>query len=130
MATLSFIVEVFVLCPFFFFGILYVFFKKFSKKQTNLFGKVADITTVILFFSIPALANFFGSYNIGFLVIIVAIVIAIVFTIIEWKTTKEIEIMPLLRKIWRFLFLVLTFIYIAILIGAIIQKIVNLINTI
>lgn len=130
MTTLSFIVEIFVLCPFFFFGILYVFFKKFSKKQTKLFGKAADITTVILFFSIPALVHFIWSFNIGFLVLIIAIVIAIVFTIIEWKTTKEIEIIPLLRKIWRFLFLVLTFIYIATLIGAIIQKIVDFINTI
>lgn len=124
MTFLSIFLDIFVLCPFLFLAILYVMLKKFPKKSVKPFGKAADLTTVILFFSIPATVKFFWSFNIGFMVLIIAIIIAMTFTIIEWRTTKEIELMPLFRKIWRFLFLALSSTYIVILLVGIIQKII------
>ncbi|MFJ8261636.1 DUF3397 domain-containing protein [Rummeliibacillus sp. NPDC094406] len=128
MAILSFILDIFVLCPFLILGILYLMLKKFTKKSVNHFSKAADITTIILFFSIPKTVKFFWSFDIGFTVLIIAILIAIVFTVIEWRTKKEIELMPLFRKIWRFLFLVLSCTYIAVLLTAIVQKIFILLS--
>ncbi|MGG0655999.1 DUF3397 domain-containing protein [Rummeliibacillus pycnus] len=124
MTILSIFLNIFVLCPFLFLGILYVMLKKFTKKTVNHFGRAADITTLILFFSIPATVKFFWSFDIGFMVLIIAIIIAMVFTIIEWRITKEIEIIPLFRKIWRFLFLALSSTYITVLLVGIVQKII------
>lgn len=126
MVILSIIMEIFFLCPFLFFGIIYLMLKKLSKKRKKTFSKVADITTIILFFSIPVSVKFIWSFDIGFMVFIIAVMIAIIFTIIEWRTTKELEIRPLFRKIWRFLFLVLSFTYIAIWLVALILKIIDL----
>ena len=128
MAILSVILDIFVLCPFLILGILYLMLKKFTKKSVNHFSKAADITTIILFFSIPATVKFFWPFDIGFTVLIIAILIAMVFTVIEWRTKKEIELMPLFRKIWRFLFLVLSLTYIAVLLVAIVQKIIILLS--
>lgn len=82
------------------------------------------MTTFILFFSVPESVSFLWGYDIGFITFIVAIIIAIVFTIIEWRSTKEIEILPLFRKIWRFLFLALTITYVVIWIIIIVQRII------
>ncbi|WP_146552782.1 DUF3397 domain-containing protein [Rummeliibacillus sp. SL167] len=127
MGILSIITKIFILCPFLLLGIIYLFLKKFSKKKKGIFSKAADITTILLFFSIPASLKFIWSFDIGFIVLIIASVTAIIFTTIEWRTTKEIELKPLFRKIWRFLFLVLSFTYIAIWFTALILKIIELI---
>lgn len=126
MVLLSIIMDVLILCPFVFWGISYIILKKFSNKRKNIFSKAADLTTFILLFSIQASVKFIWSYDIGFIVLIIASIIAIVFTTIEWRTRKEIELMPLFRKIWRFLFLVLTFTYIAIWFVGLVLKIIEL----
>lgn len=128
MVILSIIVDILIMCPFIFFGILYLMLKKFSKKGKNIFSKAADLTTIILLFSIPSSVKFIWSYDIGFIVLIIASIIAIIFTTIEWKTTKEMELKPLFRKIWRFLFLVLTFTYIAVWFVALILKIIEIVT--
>ena len=128
MVILSIIVDILIMCPFIFFGILYLILKKFSKKGKNIFSKAADLTTIILLFSIPSSVKFIWSYDIGFIVLIIASIIAIIFTTIEWKTTKEMELKPLFRKIWRFLFLVLTFTYIAVWFVALILKIIEIVT--
>ncbi|MGX9133567.1 DUF3397 family protein [Rummeliibacillus sp. JY-2-4R] len=127
MAILSIILEIIELCPFLILGILYVTLKKFAKKSINSFGRAADITTVILFFSIPATIKFFWGYDIGYMVLIIATIIAIVFTVFEYSSKKEMELVPLFQKIWRFLFLTLLFTYLAILLVGVIQKITLLI---
>lgn len=95
-----------------------------SKKRGKVFGRAADMTTFLLFFSVPESVRFLWGYDIGFITFIVAIIIAMIFTIIEWRSTKEIEILPLFRKIWRFLFLLLTITYVVIWIIIIIQRII------
>ncbi len=127
MAILSIIFEIIELCPFLLLGILYVTIKKLAKKPVKPFGRAADITTVILFFSIPATIKFFWAYDIGFMVLIIATIIAIVFTVAEYRTKKDMELIPLFQKIWRFLFLILSFTYTAILLVGVIQKIILLI---
>ncbi|QOV10726.1 DUF3397 family protein [Viridibacillus arvi] len=121
---LSIFLHFVILCPVILFLIIYSLLKKLSKKRVKVFGRAADITTFILFFSVPESVNFLWGYDIGFITFIVAIIIAIVFTIIEWRSTKEIEILPLFRKIWRFLFLALTITYVVIWIIIIVQRII------
>ncbi|ACA39029.1 conserved hypothetical protein [Lysinibacillus sphaericus C3-41] len=50
---------------------------------------------------------------------------AMIFTYIDWRTKKEIEVKPLLKKIWRFLFLLLSTAYAVICIIGVIQSLVD-----
>ncbi|MBK3494498.1 DUF3397 domain-containing protein [Viridibacillus sp. YIM B01967] len=120
----SIILQVILLCPIILFTLIYSLFRKLSKKSPKVFGRAADLTTFLLFFSVPESVQFLWGYDIGFITFIVAVVIAIIFTIIEWRTTKEIEVLPLFRKIWRFLFLALTITYVVIWSTTIVQRII------
>ncbi|OMC88903.1 hypothetical protein BK128_02900 [Viridibacillus sp. FSL H7-0596] len=124
MYILSIFLHFIVLCPVILFLIIYSLLKKLPKKREKVFGRAADITTFLLFFSVPESVHFLWGDDIGFITFIFAIIIAIVFTIIEWRSTKEIEILPLFRKIWRFLFLALTITYVVIWIIIIVQRII------
>lgn len=74
-------------------------------------GLAADITTFLLLFSIPIALQ--AVWNIGILMpmLIVVLVIAIVFTYVDWRTKKELEVKPLMKKIWRFYFLLFSITY-------------------
>lgn len=124
-ALLSLIAYPFILFPFFLFLFVYFVFKKLFKKS-NAFSKAADATTLLLFFSIPALTKLIWHFDLGFIVIILGIFIAMILTIVEWIKSKEIDLIKLFRKIWRLMFLILTFAYIGICLGAIIQKVIEL----
>ena len=69
------------------------------------------MTTFILFFSVPlAIHSVWGEFL--FLpIIIVALLIALAFTYVDWRTKKEIDVPVLLKKIWRVYFIVLSIMY-------------------
>ena len=90
-----------------------VFFvsRKLTSKTTKAFGHAADLTTMMLFFAVPvAIQSLFQIETVGFMVGM-ALIISVILTFFEWKSQKEIELIPLIRKIWRFLFLVLSVTY-------------------
>ncbi|KGR80451.1 DUF3397 family protein [Ureibacillus manganicus] len=97
--------------------------RKVSKVKS--FGLAADATTFVLFFSIPLFISSLWNINVSAYVICSAILIAIIFTFFDWKTKKEIEILPLMKKIWRFLFVVFIVVYILIWIVGMLYKIVT-----
>lgn len=68
-------------------------------------GLAADLTTFLLFFSIPVSIGALWNFDASFISYSAAIVIAIAMLINEWKKTKEIEILKLGRKTWRLYFL-------------------------
>ena len=90
-----------------------VFFvsRKLTRKTTKAFGHAADLTTMMLFFAVPvAIQSLFQIETVGYLVGM-ALIISVILTYFEWKSQKEIELIPLIRKIWRFLFLILSVTY-------------------
>ena len=90
-----------------------VFFvsRKLTKKTTKAFGHAADLTTMMLFIAVPVtIQSLFQIEIVGFLVGM-ALIISVILTFFEWKSQKEIELIPLIRKIWRFLFLILSVTY-------------------
>lgn len=87
-------------------------------KQQYVFGFSADITTLLLFIAVPYLVEEVWQYSIYIIVIIVAIIIALVMTFVEWRTKKEIEVPKLMRKVWRIYFVILTTMYVAVIIAA------------
>lgn len=90
-----------------------------------LLGLTSDVTTLCLFFSVPLAIGVLWRVNVGALLVILAIMMAMIFTYIDWRTKKEIEVKPLLKKIWRFLFLLLSTAYLVICIVGVIQSIME-----
>ncbi|NLY80896.1 MAG: DUF3397 domain-containing protein [Lysinibacillus sp.] len=104
--------------------ISYIIFRKVLKKKGNSFGLAADITTFVLFFSVSISLSTLWGATISIIAIVISIFIAMLITYIDWKTKKEIEVLPLLRKIWRIQFMYLFFLYTIVWIIGIIQSII------
>lgn len=120
------ILKYFVLfCPFIVLIVSYFILKKLKMKQQYAVGFSADVTTLLLFFTVSFIVDVVWDYQIYIILIIAAIIIAIIFTFVEWRTKKEIEVPNLMRKIWRIYFVVLMFLYVVVSITAIIVFIIQ-----
>ncbi len=109
MTILYVIGTVFLYVPFLLFILLYLLSLK--RKKRKALGFASDITTLLLFFSVPASVEFLWNYSISGIIYFIVLVLAIILLVYEWKTTKEIEIIPFFRKLWRTYFLLLAALY-------------------
>lgn len=119
------LLSVVIFFPMLIFIATYYICKRRQLSAVRAFGIASDQTTIWLFFSVPLAISGLWGVDVGSVVIMISIVIAMLFTFIEWRTKKEIEIKPLLRKVWRVFFLMLTTSYIAIWVFGLIQSIVQ-----
>ncbi|MFJ7730554.1 DUF3397 domain-containing protein [Lysinibacillus sp. NPDC097231] len=122
---LHIIISIIIFCPILLFAIVYVIGRKVKIRGTHAFGAASDVTTVCLFFSVPLAIGVLWSVNVGAILVILALMMAMIFTYIDWRTKKEIEVKPLLIKIWRFQFLILSAAYIVICIVGVIQSVLE-----
>ncbi|OEC02660.1 hypothetical protein GY31_06350 [Lysinibacillus sphaericus] len=127
---LHIVISVIIFCPVLLFVIVYAVSRKVNIRGTHAFGAASDVTTFWLFFSVPLAIGALWGVNVGALLVMLAIVLAIVFTYVDWRTKKEIEVKPLLRKIWRFLFLVLSTAYLLICLVGMIQSVVEYLQSV
>ncbi|AHN20800.1 DUF3397 domain-containing protein [Lysinibacillus sphaericus] len=127
---LHIVISVIIFCPILLFVIVYAVSRKVNIRGTHAFGAASDVTTFWLFFSVPLAIGALWGVNVGALLVMLAIVLAIVFTYVDWRTKKEIEVRPLLRKIWRFLFLVLSTAYLLICLVGMIQSVVEYLQSV
>ncbi|MDM5232115.1 DUF3397 domain-containing protein [Lysinibacillus pakistanensis] len=122
---LHIVISVIIFCPILLFMIVYLIGRKVKIRGTHAFGAASDVTTFCLFFSVPLAIGVLWSVNVGVLLVMLALTMAMIFTYIDWRTKKEIEVKPLLKKIWRFQFLVLSTAYVVICIVGIIQSVIE-----
>ncbi|MFD1031073.1 DUF3397 family protein [Metaplanococcus flavidus] len=99
------ITAIFIFAPFLAFIILLFLSRK--KLKRGAIGFSADITTFLLFLSVPVSVEALWGVNISFAVSVTAILMAMILLVLEWKKTKEIEILKYVRKTWRLYFLLL-----------------------
>ena len=85
--------------------------RKLRIKKTYAFGFGADVTTFILFFSVPLAIHSIWGASLFLPIIIIALLIALGFTYVDWRTKKEIDVPVLLKKIWRVYFILLSVLY-------------------
>lgn len=114
-----------VFCPIIALIGVYVICRKCTLNHVKSFGFAADVTTAILFITVPLAVHSLWGVAVFFPTILLALVIAIVFTYIDWRTTKEIEVMPLLKKIWRIYFILLSTSYFIVWIAGLTQNIIE-----
>ena len=109
MTLLHTIGTVFLYVPFLLF--VFIYFISLKRKKRKALVLASDVTTFLLFFSVPASVKFLWGYSVTASIYFVALVLAIILLVIEWKTAKEIEIIPFFRKLWRTYFLLLAAAY-------------------
>ena len=102
---------VILLCPLIVLLLTFIICRKMRIKKTYAFGFGADITTFILFLSVPITIYSVFDVSLFLPIIMVALLIALVFTYVDWRTKKEIEVPILLKKIWRVYFILLSVTY-------------------
>lgn len=112
MALLHTVSAIFIFAPFLAFILTILLSRKKLKRRA--IGFSADITTFILFVSVPVSAEALWDIKISFFIFAAAILIAIGMLVREWKTSKEIEVLKYIRKIWRHYFLLLATAYLII----------------
>ncbi|MFJ7738455.1 DUF3397 domain-containing protein [Lysinibacillus sp. NPDC097287] len=122
---LHILISIIIFCPVLIFLLVLFIGRKINVKGTRAFGVASDVTTFFLFFSVPLAIGAVWQINIGGFLVITAIIMAMIFTYVDWRTKKEIEVRALLRKIWRFLFLLLSAAYIIICVVGIIQSLIE-----
>lgn len=103
---------IFIFAPFLAFILLILLTRKRLKRRA--IGLSADVTTFLLFVSVPVSMEALWGVDISFAVSVAAIIIAIILLIIEWKKSKEIEVLKYIRKTWRLYFLLLSVSYVLI----------------
>ncbi|WP_175453943.1 DUF3397 domain-containing protein [Psychrobacillus sp. OK028] len=111
MITIDSVLSIIIIYPIVVFLAVFLFCKFVLHKRKKSIGIASDISTFFLYFSIANLFSFIFLKEIGWYLVIFSIILATIMTILEWRSKKEIEVIPLLRKIWRLLFLLLCFIY-------------------
>ncbi len=122
---IQYLVSLIICFPIILFIITYAICHKRKKSAVKCFGCAADVTTFVLLFSVPLSISSLWGMNFNLIVFVIEIVIAIIFTYIDWRNKKEIEILPLLKKVWRLYFILLTIAYIVIWIVGLIQSIIE-----
>lgn len=109
------------------FIVLFVALKS-NIKPALAFGMAADVTTFVLFFAVPIAVEALFDAKTMIYMLCIALVLSMFMTYKEWTNKKEIELLPLLRKIWRFLFILLSLVYIIVLLSGFIVKLMNYMN--
>lgn len=123
--VLAYVLGILILLPVAIFILSFLFFRKLLKKQVNSsFRLAADITTFVLFFSVTISITTLWGATFSIVTISISLLIAMIMTYIDWRTQKEIEVVPLLRRIWRMQFLYLLIVYNIVWIVGIVQSVI------
>lgn len=122
------IVSVALFLPYLVFFIVLFIALKSNRKPVRALGIAADVTTFVLFFAVPIAVEALFDVKTMIYILCIALVLSMFMTYQEWTNKKEIELLPLLRKIWRFLFILLSFVYIIVLLSGFIVKLMNYMN--
>lgn len=109
---MKWIIIIFLIMPFLFTYILNWVLRKIGLSKNKSLSFAADCTTPFLLFSLPVIFKAIWGFSITVIFYAVLIFIAIIFTYIDWRSKKEIHIVPLLKRIWRFYFLFFIFLYV------------------
>ena len=112
---LSLLTGVIIVFPFIIMILFLVINRRLGKSPSILIGRAADVTTPFLFLSVYVISHTTFGDGVGFYITIVALIITIIYAVIERKRVKEFRIMRLLRKVWRLLFIVLAIAYLVLL---------------
>lgn len=103
---LSSIVGFIVTIPVFGLILTYFIFMKLTKKHRKSIHKALDYSTIFFILAVHFLILTIWGRSLFWLIILFMCISAIVFVIIHWKVKKEIVLKPVIKRFWRFNFLI------------------------
>ncbi len=116
MPVINSLVVFLLIFPFVFTIVTAISLRKFGFNKEKSFGYAADFTTPLFFIAIPVIFKSIWDFSIIAIFLTLTLGICIIFTYIDWRTKKEIEIPVLLKKIWRAYFLLFSSLYVIIMV--------------
>lgn len=116
---------VLIVFPFLVTFLVFIFLRKKGRAPSKDMGVAADITTPFLFIAVYIISLTIFDISAGFYIAIFAIIIPIIFAIIERMRKKDFRVGLILRRSWRLFFLILTAVYFVLLIAGVVLKIVE-----
>ena len=117
-----------ILFPFIVTIVILIIMRKLGKAPVSVIGFAADLTTPFLFVAVYVVSYTMFGKGLGYYIGGFAIILAIIFSFIERSRVKEFRVGRLLRKIWRFYFLVLMVAYLSLLVTGTVLRIVEYVN--
>ena len=111
MLFVRFLFTTILLCPIIAFVLTLIVCRMLRLDKHKAIGYSADVTTGLLFLAVPIAIRNLWEVSIFIPLFVTAIVVAMIFTYIDWRTKKEIEVKPLLKKVWRVYFILLGITY-------------------
>lgn len=112
---LSILTGIIVLFPFLITIVFLVAMRRMGKAPAAVIGKAADFTTPFLFLSVYITSMTIFGKGTGFYVTGIAILIAILLSVVERVKEKEFQIGRVLQRTWRLYFLLLSLAYVGLL---------------
>lgn len=117
-------------CPLVVLVVSFLVFLKMRIKKRFAMGLAADLTTLVLFFSVPlAFETVWGSSYV-FILLTVVLCVGLAITFMDWRTKKEIEVPVLFKKIWRMYFLILSMLYIITCIAGLVMNVLHYVSAV
>lgn len=111
--------------PFFVTFLFLIFLRSRGKVPVKAIGLAADITTPFLFLAVYIISRTIFGDGSGYTIAVIAISSTIAIAVHERLKVKEFQIVRLLRKTWRFFFLILVVAYVLLLGVGLISKIID-----
>ncbi|OIJ17736.1 hypothetical protein BKP45_19400 [Anaerobacillus alkalidiazotrophicus] len=109
--ALAWIVATFVTLPLLAFYFVYIVSVKTTKNKRRSIKLAVDVTTILFIFAVYYIAYELWALSLFWLILIAILIVAIIFTIIHWKLSKDIELKKLIKGIWRLNFLLFLIVY-------------------
>ncbi|WP_342512695.1 DUF3397 domain-containing protein [Sporosarcina sp. FSL K6-1522] len=123
--VISALIGIVIVCPFVVTLAFLIIRKKLGKSPASGIGLAVDVTTPLLFLAVYIISRTIVGEGVEVYVAGIALIIAIVYAVIERLKVKEFQILRLLRKIWRLYFLILLSAYFVLIGVGLVLKIID-----
>lgn len=120
---LSVLTGVIAIFPFIITFFIILFYKGLGRKPK--FKTVADVTTFLLFFSVYIIAHTIFGDGVGYIILISALGVMILYASYERRQVKDFQIIRFLRKVWRLFFLLLFATYLLLILIGLVLKVIE-----
>lgn len=104
--------------------IAYIITVKITKRKSYSVKLASDLSAIIFILAVYFIMAEIWNQSLLWLIFIIILSVAIIFTFIHWKVAGDIHIWKLFRGIWRFNFLLFFILYIALSIYGLILRII------
>lgn len=109
--VIAFIVAAVITVPLLGWYVIYFFTKMMTRRKSYSVKLASDVSAFFFIIAVYFMLDEIWHQSFLWLIAIVILSIAIVYTIIYWKVAEDVHIWKLFRGIWRFNFLLFFFIY-------------------